>query len=257
VLLWFVTADGMLVPKELLPVFAQVDGDVSELKVDHGTEVRRSDPLLQLTTREHEIREKDLESKIRLSVKRLETIQDQMFSPEENSDAQTVQENIEALKAQVANYREQQAILKQITQNMTIVSPIDGQVITWDLKRRLVGRSIMRGQELLEVANVDGPWELVIELPVRRFGHFKDAMSIQATPRVTFLLAADTSKRYESRVVEFEEAASVNSSHEQFIKLRADIDSHDLKIDQARVGVTAKIYCGRTSLGYASQLVAD
>ena len=133
---------------------------------------------------------------------------------------------------------------------MTVSSPLDGRVISWDLEQRLEGRAIQRGQELMEVAAVDDAWQLEIELPVKRYGHLVREMETNHEPKISFLLAADTSKRYFGKIVEVETTASLNSNNEQFIRLKADLEDSDLHIEQARTGVTTKIYCGRTSLGY-------
>ena len=246
---FYVSANGILVPTGIAPVFSKVDGDVSQLLVKHGSVVKQGDPLLVLTSREHEIRLKDLESQIAAAKQRLETIQDQMFEQRADND-QAVEENIEALKSQIENFEAQQTILREIASDMSVSSPIDGQVISWDVEQRLRGRSIQRGQELLEVAAVDKEWQLEIELPVNRYGHLVREMEKKEKPKISFLLAADTSKRYSGKIVEVEKTASLNSNNEQFIRLKAELETSDLHIAQARTGVTAKIYCGRTSLGY-------
>ena len=246
---FYVTADGILVPSEMRPVFSKADGDVSRLLVEHGSIVKQGDPLLVLTSREHEIRLKDLESQIKSTTQRLETIQDQMFD-HDSDDNRAVQENVAALRSQIANFEEQQTILKEIDSDMTVSSPLTGKVISWDLEKRLQGRAIQRGQELMEVAAVDGDWELAIELPVNRYCHLVRELGSTPEPKVSFLLAADTSKRYFGKIVEVETTASVSSDNEQFIRLKAKLEASDLDIAQARTGVTTKIYSGRTSLGY-------
>ena len=246
---FYVTADGILVPDGIRPVFSKVDGDVSELLVKHGSTVKRGDPLLVLTSREHEIRLNDIESQITATKQRREMIQDKSFD-RDAEDSQAIQENIEALNSQIENLAAQQAILKEIEDDMAVLSPLDGQVISWDLDQRLRGRSIQRGQELLEVAAVDDEWQLEIELPVNRYSHLVRELETNEEPKVSFLLAADTSKRYFGKIVEVETTASLNSNNEQFIRLKAELEGSDLHIEQARTGVTTKIYCGRTSLGY-------
>ena len=50
-------------------------------------------------------------------------------------------------------------------------SPLDGQALTWNLKQLLEARPVQRGQTLLTVADLDGPWELELHLPDHRAGH--------------------------------------------------------------------------------------
>ena len=246
---FYVTADGILVPDGIRPVFAKVDGDVSRLLVKHGSVVKEGETLLVLTSREHEIRLKDIESQITATKQRREMIQDHSFDrgPDDN---RSVEENIEALNSQIENLEAQQTILRAIAGDMAVSSPLNGQVISWDLEQRLQGRSIQRGQELLEVAAIEDEWLLEIELPVNRYCHLVREMETNQEPKISFLLAADTSKRYFGKITEVETTASLNSNNEQFIRLKAELESSDLHIEQARTGVTTKIYCGRTSLGY-------
>ena len=189
-----------------------------------------------------------MESRIRSAQQRLETIQDQIF--EARDDGSSLQDSIQGLRSQIVNYQEQQTILEKMASGMTVTSPLDGQVISWDLEQRLDRRAIQRGQELLEVAALNGKWQLEIELPVNRYCHLVREMKTNKEPKISFLLAADTSKRYHGKIVEVETSASLNADNEQFIRLKADLESSDLHIEQARTGVTAKIYCGRASLGY-------
>ncbi len=247
---FYVTAEGQLVPARLKPVYSKIDGDVERLLVQHGDKVQRGEVLMQVTSREHELRIKDLEGQLETAQQRLQSIEQGRF--EDRDDQETVKENIVSLRAQVDNLQQRLLILREIAAAGEILSPIDGQIITWDLKRRLLGRSISRGQELLEVAQIDDQWEVDIDLPVRRLQHLQRgrAQNEGSTLPVSLLLAADTSQRFEGEVIEMERAVGVTSDHQQIVKLRASIDASALSIDQVRTGVTAKIYCGQSSLGY-------
>ena len=54
--------------------------------------------------------------------------------------------------------------------DLNVKSPIDGQVITWDLNNRLMHRPVQRGQELLRVADPSGPWQLELQMPENHMG---------------------------------------------------------------------------------------
>ena len=59
--------------------------------------------------------------------------------------------------------------------DLEVYSPIDGQIVTWDLKNRLEGRPVQRGPALLRVANPEGDWELDLHMPEDRMGHIARA----------------------------------------------------------------------------------
>lgn len=246
---FYVTADGVMMPKTYKPVFAKTDGKVDHLLVDHGSQVEANQTLAVLTSREHELRVEELRSQLRIAEQRLDSIQDRKFVEKKEDEA--TKENIVSLKTQIENLKAQQRILDEISQSMTIKSPIKGTVITWDLRRLLEDRVVGQGNELLEVADVDGEWELDIEIPVRRYGHVKSAMeNAEGELPISFLLAADTSKRFSGRLISVESNASLNANNEQVVRARAAIDGKGISIDQTRTGVTTKIICRRTSIGY-------
>ncbi|MEL7498504.1 MAG: HlyD family efflux transporter periplasmic adaptor subunit [Planctomycetota bacterium] len=247
---FYVSADGILMPETHKPVFSSVEGRVDQLFVEHGSVVNKNDTLATMSSDEHDYRVRELTSQLESAEQRLTSIQDRRFT--EQDDKEAIEENIVSLKTQIKNLEAQLAILNKISSSMVIKSPIDGQIITWDLKRRLQNRVVDNGIQLVEVANIDGEWILEIELPVRREGHISREIARRgdAGLAVSFLLAADTSKRYAGRVIEVEKNVALNANKEQVIKIRAAIEGDDISIDQVRTSVTAKIYCGRTSIGY-------
>ncbi len=113
-------------------------------------------------------------------------------------ELEKVEENIVSLKTRIENLEVQRAVLEKITESMRVKSPIDGEIVTWDLQRKLENRAISRGTQLLEIAQVKGKWLLEIDLPIQRLGHVRRAIKSQLTPdlRVSFILASDTGRRF-------------------------------------------------------------
>ena len=245
-----VTAEGVLLPKELMPVYARVDGDLDQLFVDHGSVIKKGQVLAKLKSPSQELNMKEIESNLNQAKQRLESIEDRRF--EKNDDPAAVEENINSLKSQIASFESQLEILAAIAGEMTVKSPMNGSVITWDLRRQLTDRPIQRGNVLMEIANLEGEWELELHLEDRRIGHLRNALQRSEDNRlpVTFLLAANTSERLTGTLVEIAPTTEVTADNEQSIKLRVEIDSSQINIDQARTEITGKIICGRSSLGY-------
>ncbi len=249
---FYVTADGMLVPSTYKPVFSNLKAEVQQVLVHHGDPVKKGQALVQMASPEHEFRVEELQSQLKTARQRLTIVEDQRYSPTRDKSATDIEENIVSLRTQIESLEAQLAILNKITDLLTVYSPIDGQVITWDLKYQLKNRVVGEGVRLMEVADIGGQWMIEINLPIRRQGHL--ARAIQngdlSNLKVSFLLAADTSKRYSGRVVEISDVVSISSDNRQVIKIRATIDDSDITIDQVRSAVSAKIYCGKSSLGY-------
>lgn len=249
---FYVTADGMLIPSTYQPVFSNVKGEVQQILVHHGDAVKKGQTLVRMTSPEHEFRVEELQSQLKTARQRLTIVEDQRYSPTRDKSVEDIEENIVSLRTQIESFKSQLAILSKITDLLTVPSPIDGHVITWDLKHQLENRVVGEGVRLMEVANIVGQWVIEINLPIRRQGHV--ARTIKNGDlndlKVSFLLAADTSKRYSGRVIEISDVVSVSSDNRQVIKVRAAIDDSDITIDQVRSAVSAKVYCGKSSLGY-------
>lgn len=249
---FYVTADGMLVPSTYKPVFSNVKGEVQQILVQHGESVIKGQELIRMASPEHEFRVEELQSQLKTAKQRLTIVEDQRHNPTRDKSVEDIEENIVSLRTQIESFESQLVILNKITDSLTVHSPIDGQVITWDLKHQLENRVVGEGVRLMEVADVVGQWIIEINLPIRRQGHV--ARTIQNGDledlKVSFLLAADTSKRYSGRVIEISDVVSVSSDNRQVIKIRAAIDDSDITIDQVRSAVSAKVYCGKSSLGY-------
>ena len=72
-------------------------------------------------------------------------------------------EKLISLNAQLALYKEKE-------KELSVRSPMKGEVLTWDLRNRLINRPVQRGQILMRVANPAGPWQLELEMPENHIG---------------------------------------------------------------------------------------
>ena len=90
--------------------------------------------------------------------------------------------------------------LKRIDE-LSVRSPIDGVVVTWDLKNRLSGRPVQRGQTLLRVADPKGPWQLELQLPDNDVGFLTSAQhELTKDLNVTYILATDPGTKFQGKV---------------------------------------------------------
>ncbi|MEO1616244.1 MAG: HlyD family efflux transporter periplasmic adaptor subunit [Planctomycetota bacterium] len=253
---FYVSADGVLIPSEFKPVFSSMAGEVDQVFVKHGDRVQKGQKLIQLSSREHDFRVEELESKLKTTRQRLTNLEDQRHSPNQEASPAEIEENIVSLRTQIETLEAQRSILNKITEQLAIYSPMDGQVITWDLKRQLANRVVESGVRLMEVAENEGDWMVEIDLPIRRQGHLARALAEGNSEdlKVSFLSAADPSKTYAGHIVGIANAVSISDDNQQVIKVLAAIeesnDDSEIAFDQVRSSVAAKVYCGKSSLGY-------
>ncbi|MBU4399552.1 MAG: efflux RND transporter periplasmic adaptor subunit [Planctomycetes bacterium] len=163
---------GTLEPVWRQDVFAGIDGVVEELKVAHGEMVAKDQLLALLRNTDLEVALTDVQGQRMATTERLFAVQRSMvgerrLSTEERSRLAGEQAE---LKQKLLSLDAQWALYKAKQLELDAKSPMDGQVITWDLRNRLIHRPVQRGQILMRVANPDGPWQLELKMPENHMG---------------------------------------------------------------------------------------
>lgn len=154
-------ANGFLQPVVQSQVFAHIDGEVEEVKVDHGVEVKAGDLLVKLRNRDLEIEITRLEGQAQEAIESIASLNDQISDANSSNrkkradhlkllaQLSETQNRLDAFRAQLQFHYENRKKLE-------VVSPIDGVVMTRDLKKNLLGRPVARGQVLVTVADARG-----------------------------------------------------------------------------------------------------
>ena len=249
---FYVSADGVLVPKNRANIFAPRDAIVAEIFETQGNQVQEGAKLLQLTSPEFDLQYKTAEGELANLETSLEILQNQRFDRNDEEKRAEIGNNISTLRERIVNAKNKLDELEKTRTSMLLTSPISGTVITWDVDHRLRDRPVSPTQVLMEVADTEGEWELEVDLADRRVGHLLRAL--EDSPEgveVTYLLAADTSERGEGTVSAHSLSTMLNGDNKQIVRVLVDIaDQEKLDINQARTGVQVKMMCGKCSLGY-------
>ena len=251
-----IACDGVLIPEYRSKVFVPLNGTVAEIKVAHGEKVEAGDLLVRLINNDLENEATELAGRLDELKSRIENTETILLSP--NVDDQELGErNLNSQKAQLASLERQQELVKQKLGNLNIVSPHNGQVVTWNLADRLKQRPVSRGEELMEIVDVDREWQLELDVPSRSFGHiqkaFRDRIENDGDPiEVEFILAADPEKSFKGKLVEIGKATQLNSEAGPTVNLKIEIDNQEeLDIRQIKSSVSANVICRKTTLGYS------
>ncbi|MGD0654334.1 MAG: HlyD family efflux transporter periplasmic adaptor subunit [Thermoguttaceae bacterium] len=170
---------GTLEPVVRRDVFVNTDNSVIDnLKVDHGEMVQADQLLVQLRSTKLEndttIIQGEVSSTKKAIASRLRDLQDEgKLRPEERN---RLKGEIAELREKLDSLEKQLDLCKKNQEELSIKSPISGQVVTWDLRNRLPnGRPVQRGQVLMRVADPSGPWQLELHMPENRMGHVAEA----------------------------------------------------------------------------------
>jgi len=251
---------GTLEPVHRRDVFAEIEGIVEQLEpgLKHGSEVKEGELLAVLRNTDLEVAVTDVlgrkaSSEEQLAATRRALLEDKGLSSDERNRmagrAAQLRREIESLDTQLRLYEAKK-------KDLEVRSPIDGMIVTWQVRDRLLFRPVERGQVLMSVADKTGEWELEIHMPDDRLGHINRALvEAQAEGRqleVDYIVATDPGTRHYGMVEEIHEQAEVRGEQGNTVLVRITIDptNHEKEELGAGATVTARVNCGPHAMGY-------
>lgn len=297
-----VEAEGKLTPVSKCQVFANVDGDVHEVLVRHGDLVKgprypswikyeKGLPvpyamvegklthfdlekyLEQPGTPLVRLRNVDLDTalvKLRGDIDRTRQELNAVSRLLSREKTLTVEDRLRQqgrqseLQGQLAAFEAELALVLKKQSYLVVTSPCGGQIITFDVREKLMNRPVQRGQALMEVANTDGDWEVELYVPEKRIGLIREA-TLQFQEEhpeglpVTYILASHPDQKLKGTIKEIHKTAEVRGERGNTVLIKVKIDKESLIADAKKgeeiklnigAGVTGKIYCGKRPIGY-------
>jgi multidrug efflux pump subunit AcrA (membrane-fusion protein) len=254
-----IEATATLMPCEVRDVFATASGTVQDIKVAHGEQVEQGAVLATLEDPQLDLEAERVRGELATVRKRLEAIAvartDRQTREELAPDRLPLSAEAKQLELRQASLVEQQKILSEQREALTLRSPIAGTVLTLDVQNLLRGRPVERGQVLFTVGDENSGWELEARVPQDSIGQVVAATEASEQPLdVRFRLAGDREHTYTGHVAEIAEVAVVNP--EQLAKelpevqVRVAVDDEMLPAAKPEMQARVRIDCGRRSLGY-------
>jgi hypothetical protein len=268
-----VAARGKLQPAQRREVFAPLDGLVVRVPIGHGQIVECGAVLAEVTNTDLDLQLAALLGRQTTNRERLTSLSRALLDNKGGAarltptDENRLTGEMLQLQQEAQNIERELALVRDKQRQLTIVAPQRGQVVTWKVRDLLLKRPVVRGQSLLTLANPDGPWELELHLPERRLAHVqrasggavrlianstnREAYASRSPVKVTFVLSSHPGQTFLGCVTEIEQAAEVRGDEGNTVLVRVAIDKSQLPPLHDQTTVTAKLHCGRTSIGYA------
>jgi multidrug efflux pump subunit AcrA (membrane-fusion protein) len=247
---------GTLEPRLKRDIFAGIDGVVVEVPVEHGQEVEAGQVLARLRNTDLEVGIAALLGQRTKTTEQILAIQRAMLEAgrlsveEQNRLAGQLLE----LKKTSESIEQQIALYRQKEEQLVVASPIDGQVVTWQVRQNLHQRPVMQGQVLMTVVDPSSRWELEIQMPEKRMGHVARAYAASQKAgeklKVTFMLATHPGREFTGHVTQIHALADIQPEQGSCVLIRAALDEAELPDLRPGATVTAKVHCGRRSIGY-------
>jgi hypothetical protein len=167
-------------------------------------------------------------------------------------------ERLELLARKTSLERQRELLLDK-RNRLTIRSPLDGIVLlSWDVERTLLNRTLETGQIVMTVADPEGPWELELFMAERRAGKVDEyrADYKQRHPEkdleVSYVLAMLSNTTCYATVKHVERITQMHDEEGHTVRILADLDEARNPIINKRPGAaaTGKVLCGRRAIGY-------
>ncbi len=203
-----------------------------------------------------DLQKSEIEGNYDATVQQLESLRSQSTSRAFTDEWEKINALIDQLEARKAGYKKQLDVINKRMELLTIRSPISGTVISSQSQKRLPGFTVSPNFALFEIADFDGPWQLDLKIPQMKFGYVQAALEqnqgkplpvefrIGTNPNLVLdgLLYSVNQRAVPTDTGEPAFSAIVQTDVEQFKQLNEELRSG--------VGVTAKIHCGKKSLGF-------
>lgn len=250
--------EGVLIPSVRSRVFSDVDGKVEQINVTHGDHVTAGQVMLKLSNEDIAIELETVNAELDRQRKRLDENKVQRAVDRDSASDRSVRDNVQSIEAMLETLNRRKEILESKAGRLNVGSPINGQVITWEVEDRLKNRPVSPGEMLLEVVSIDGDWQLELQLADRRVGHLLKAMERSKKSddsnkglQVSYRLEADPAETFFGTVRDVSQVSQLTAEQQQTMRIIVDVDEADSKhLKHVRTRVTAKIHCGTRSLGY-------
>ena len=270
---------GTLEPGIRHRIYSPLDAEIKQLFVEHNMQVYGpvigEDGVAYLGARLLELRSPDLEAReIELRGEELRIL-DHLQSLARQLQNQGGQLS-DLDRADLLGQRDRALIQLETVQKrldffnrfekpqLLLTSPIEGVVVTTNLQRRLTPkRPINRTDYVMEIADLEGPWQLELLMPEHRMGYIAKQQQRQPGQplRVEFLLANAPGVWHTGWVTEIHNRAEVRSDSGSASAMSSAINTVLIKVAfdeetkqkmELRPGTEchARIDCGKRPLGY-------
>lgn len=251
--------DGTINPQSQQHVFAETKGKVERIHYEDGQYVNEGDLLAELDNPELMTRIAEVNGKLNENRKRLETITVQRVSRvfESEEEQRDLVRNATSLETRIEGLERELQLLLAEAQQLQVISPIAGTVVTWDTETRLANRPVERGDRLLTVANPESGWEIALRIPDKRAGYLLRRWNDTNNSNdmtVSFVLASNPTEVLYGTVGDVSPLANVSDEDdENVIRVTVQLDEGQAaRLDSPRAGTTVigHVHCGKASLAY-------
>ena len=248
---------GVMQPEVRRIIFTKTEGLVSKVHVDQGDKVAAGEKLIELTDVDLDIKRQDSVGKLNVLNEEIKRLKAQAhragnFRDNPNEDEFSIFGQISQLESQKSNLEKQIDLIDEKKAMQTIISPIDGTVITWEARKRLTDLPVARKQHVMTVADFDGDWVAELRIPQHQVGYVAAAIrDNEGEPLdVEFRVATNPNLLLNGKLERLADRTDPGQSGVPEFRAIVTADTSQLEDLRPGAGLTAKIHCGKRSQGF-------
>jgi hypothetical protein len=259
---FYLKAKGALQPSERREVFVDYGGTIESVQVKDLDEVKAGDVLVTLRNTDLDVQLQDVIGQLQATREQYDSTRMAFSKIDKNATAPEDERikiggEIRNLNARIQSFERQLKLLEEKKERLKIKSPIDGIVLlSWDVQRSLLNRTVETGQVLMQVADPTKQWELELFMAERRTGkvdQYRQEVKKQdpsADLKVAYVLATDPDSTLWGDVKHVEHITQMHDEEGHTVRILVDIEENDIVNKRPGSAVTGKVLCGRRPVGY-------
>jgi hypothetical protein len=259
---FYLKAKGALQPSMRREVFVDYGGTIESVNVKDLDPVKAGDVLVTLRNTDLDVQLQDVLGQLQATQEQYNStrlaftkIRDNPTAPED--ERIKIGGEIRNLTARIQSFERQLTLLQGKKERLKIKSPIDGIVLlSWDVERSLLNRTVETGQVLMQVADPTKEWELELFMAERRTGkvdEYRQDVKKQdpaAELKVAYVLATDPDSTLWGTVKHVEHITQMHDEEGHTVRILVDISEENIVNKRPGSAVTGKVLCGRRPVGY-------
>ena len=246
---------GELRPVAERNVFAPLNGVVDTIHVGHRDHVSANQTIIELRSIDLEI-ELEQTAKQKEQLAQLKDSKEITLAQASNATGDTdlasqLASEIRDIEFQIKSLDQKTHFLREKKKRLKIVAPIDGEITTWQANERLVNKPVERGEPILNIAMLDGDWQILFYVPERRVGYLLNRQNEIGGEEfeLEFFLDSSPNKKFTTAISQIETTTFDHPSRGRVTRIRCAAPDG---IPNKRMGasLSADVNCGRHSLWF-------
>ncbi len=200
-----IEAPAVLEPSISRTIFANTDGFLLRLHVDDSQSVKAGELLAELRSPTLDLQIEEVVGQIKSIAEkrnglRIANAQSDSANDDSAASQTRISSEILLLDTQEKHARGKLEFLNRERDQLSIRSPIDGQVVSRNVKQELESRPLRRGDALFSVMDVQGQWQLNIRVADRDTVYLTKHYGDQRG-EITFVLDSDPGVKVKGEVI--------------------------------------------------------